>query len=87
MHLTAILKGLNGNVLHDKPEKLNHWIVHFSQLYGSKFSFDDSALNFLDQMPILNHLDICPDISEVMSALKASKSGKPLAVMAYHQSF
>ena len=74
--LTASLKILNDNVLHEKSDQLDHWIKYFSQLYSSEFPFDSSALDFLDQVPVLNHLNICPEISEVISALKALKSGK-----------
>ena len=71
--LTVPLKDLNGNVLYEKPYQLNSWIKYFSQLC---LMFDDSALDFLDQMPVLNHLVICPDTSEVMFALKELKYGK-----------
>ena len=74
--LTALLRDLNGNVLCEKLAPLNCWIEHFSQLYGSEVLLDDSALDFLDQMWFLNHLDICPDITEVISSFNVLKSGK-----------
>ena len=76
LHLKATLKDLNGNVLHKITDQLSCWIEHFSEHYGSKVPFDDSALHLLDLMPVLNNLNVCPDTSEVMSALKALKSGK-----------
>ena len=63
-------------MLCEKPDQLNSWMIHFSQLYGSEVQFDDSALDFIDQIPVLNHLNIYSDILEVMSALKGLKSGK-----------
>ena len=75
-HLTAPLNDLNGNGLCEKPDQPNCWIKHFSQLYGSEVPSDNSAVDILDQMPLLNHLDSCPVISKVMYTLKALKFGK-----------
>ena len=49
---------------------------YFSQLYGTEVPFKNQALDSLNQMPVADHLDNHPILSEVISVLRSIKPGK-----------
>ena len=56
--LTTELKDLNGHTLLERDDQqLKHWTEHFTQLSNIEVPFKDQALDSLDQIPVVNHLD------------------------------
>ena len=70
------LKDLNGHTLLERSDQPKCGKEDFSQLYGTKVSFKDQALDSYDQMPVVDHLDSHQNHSRVVSALRSAKPGK-----------
>ena len=70
------LKDLNGHTLLERFDQLKCWTEHLTQLYSTKVLIKDQVLGSLDKMPVTDHLDRHPNLSEVVLALRSIKLGK-----------
>ena len=73
---TGILKKKDGSVIESTEQKLDRWIEHYSELYGSEGSADLSYIDNLPEKPTLQNLDNPPDIEEITEIIKSLRPGK-----------
>ena len=73
---TGILKKKDGSVIESKEQKLDRWIEHYSELYGSEGSADLSYIDNLTEKPTQQNLDNPPDIEEITEIIKSLRPGK-----------
>ena len=75
--LTGKLTDVDGNVIHNKEEKLEAWRQHYYRVFNNERSVDDATLDSLTQIPLntvttLREAD-SPTLSEVCKAIRTLK--------------
>jgi len=73
---TAPLLRKSGEVLVEKPQQMKRWAEHFSDLYAHEEKLVESALDSLEQLPLLHSLDLLPTQLEVSKAIDSLKMGR-----------
>ena len=73
---SAPLKSTSGQPILDKGKQLDRWVEHYLELYSRETLLTDEALNSMEPLPTLDHLDEIPTIAEVKVAIDDLKSGK-----------
>ena len=68
---TAPLKDLNGNVILDKTKQMERWVEHYGELYSRETKVTDAALEAVETLPTMPHLDELPTMDELLSAIKS----------------
>jgi len=66
----------NGSIIEDNSQKLNRWVENYSELCGAARITDHFYINKIPALPVLKHLDILPDISEIITVIQNFRSGK-----------
>jgi hypothetical protein len=72
----APLKFLDGKIINDKKKQMDRWVEHYLKLYSRETKLMDTALNDIETLPNLDHLDTFPITAEVNSAIDDLASGK-----------
>jgi hypothetical protein len=72
----GVLKRKDGTVIEDRGAKLDRWIEHYSELYGSEGNADTDYINSLPNLPVRLDLDKQPDTVEVAKFIKNLRLGK-----------
>jgi hypothetical protein len=72
----GVIKSKDGTVIEDKQEKLNRWIEHYSELYGTEGTTCLETLSSLPNLPLREGLDEEPEIDEVISTVQSLRNGK-----------
>ena len=65
---TIELKDLNQHTLLERSDQLKHWTKHFTQLYCTEVPFKGKVLDSFNQIPVADHLNKQPNLSEVILA-------------------
>ena len=73
---TAPLKSSSGDPITDKTKQMERWVEHYSELYSRENIVQQSALDAIEQLPEMSHLDEVPTIEEVSQAIDKLPSGK-----------
>lgn len=75
-HTTVPVKASDGSLLTGKGEILNRWKEHFDALLNRHSSIDQSAIDSMEQRPLLDELAEPPNNKEVAEAIRQLQSGK-----------
>ena len=73
---TAPLKSTTGETITDKKKQLERWVEHYSELYSRETKVSDSALDAIDNLPIMEDLDDEPTVEELSKAIDKLSAGK-----------
>lgn len=73
---TAPLKSKTGEVITDQGKVMERWVEHYLELYATQTIVTTTALDAIEDMPILEELDIPPTEDEVSKAINNLSSGK-----------
>ena len=68
---SAPLKSTSGQPILDKGKQVDRWVEHYLELYSRETLLTDEALNSMEPLPTLDHLDEIPTIAEVKVAIYA----------------
>jgi hypothetical protein len=79
----APLKSLDGEIINDKRKQKDRWVEHYLELNSRETKLIDTALNAMEAMPTLDHLDTFPTMAEVNCAidLASGRDGIPTEVI------
>ncbi|KAF6037042.1 hypothetical protein EB796_004659 [Bugula neritina] len=72
----SILKDKNCSIIEDNLLKLKHLIDHYSELYAAAGIADHNYITIIPDSPVLEHLDMPPDLSEIITVIQNLRSGK-----------
>lgn len=73
----APIRSKDGSKLLTKKKEISdRWKEHFHELLNCPSSVDESAIEQLEQLPIMHELDIEPCLDEVQQAIKQTRTGK-----------
>ena len=70
------LKSTTGEIITDSTKQLEHWVEHYSVLYGKPRNITERAINSTPTFDTLFELDNTPTISELVETLKHTDAGK-----------
>ena len=73
---TAPLKTKTGVVIRDRGEQMERWKEHYSELYSSQTSVSESAIDAIDQLPLMAELDNHPTLRDLEEAVASLPVGK-----------
>ena len=75
---TAPLKSKSGEVITDKAKQLivDRWVEHYSELYSRETVVHQSALDAIEDLPLMPELDEEPSIEELSKEIDRLSSGK-----------
>jgi len=71
----SILKDKIGYIIEDNSQKFNRWVKHYSELYGAADIADYNYFNKITDLPVLEHPDMPPDLSEIITVIHNLRSG------------
>lgn len=74
--VSGLLKRKDGSAIDGNAGKLERWIEHYSELYGSEGSVCQHTLSELSTSACINHLDDEPDLTEVVECIGGLNKGK-----------
>ena len=72
----GVLKKKDGTVIEDQDQKLNRWIEHYSELYGTEGTADHAYITNLPATATDHSLDEHPDSDEIIQIIQSLRSGK-----------
>ena len=73
---TAPLKSTTGETIVDRNDQMVRWVEHYSELYSRETVVTETALNSIEDLPVMDELDALPTIEELSKAINALSSGK-----------
>ena len=73
---TAPLKSSSGEILQDRAQQMERWVEHYSDLYAKENLVSEDALEAIECLPVLEHLDDEPTLEEMREALDSLATGK-----------
>lgn len=73
---SAPLKSSTGEIIVDKGKQMERWEEHYANLYTRKSLVSQSALDAIEQLPIMHDLDALPTIEELNTAIDKLAAGK-----------
>ena len=82
-----MLKKKDGTVIEDQDQKLNRWIEHYSELYGTEGTADHAYITNLPATATDHSLDEHPDSDEITRLSRAFAQVKLQVRMRFLQSF
>lgn len=71
-----VLQRKDGPKINDKFEKLGRWIKHYSELYDNKSDVSSMAIEEIPDLPIMNELNIEPNLDEVTKKILNQKNNQ-----------
>ena len=73
---SAPLKSKEGVTITDRKAQMERWVEHYLELYSTKNTVSDAALDSIKTLPVLEELDTEPSLSELEKAINALANGK-----------
>ena len=83
----GVLKKKDGTVIEDQDQKLNRWIEHYSELYGTEGTADHAYIANLPATATDHSLDERPDSDEIVQIIQSLAQVKLQVKMRFLQSF
>uniref|UniRef100_A0A8C9WDN1 Reverse transcriptase domain-containing protein n=1 Tax=Scleropages formosus TaxID=113540 RepID=A0A8C9WDN1_SCLFO len=73
---TAPLKSKSGDIITDKTKQMGRWLEYFSEPYDLESTVSDTALEAIEQLPLMSELDDLPTVEELKNAINHLVAGK-----------